>query len=88
MSAILEAAGLRKVYRGGDRTDLACAPSCSPMPALKGGSAGPGTSPTSPASVASGIGGANVAASVVGNALKPQAQPPAVGEAFGGPGPS
>ena len=77
-----------KVYRGGERTDLACAPACSPMPPSQGGSAAPGASPTSPASVASGIGGANVAASVVGNALKPQAPQAAAGEAFVGAGPS
>jgi hypothetical protein len=77
-----------KVYRGGARTDLACAPTCSPMPPVQGGASGGGEASSTPANVASGIAGANVAAGVVGNAMKQGGPQPTAAEGMMGAPPS
>jgi Flp pilus assembly secretin CpaC len=56
-----------KVYRGAARTELACAPGCSPTEVRSGAPAGAGDSPKTPADMASGMGGANIAAGVANN---------------------
>jgi hypothetical protein len=53
-----------KVYRGGARTEMACAPICSPAATASAPSAGAGDSPNTPAGMASQMGGANIAAGV------------------------
>ena len=76
-----------KVYRGGARTDLACAPACSPMPPLQNAGGASSDNSTTPANVAAGVGGANIAVGV-GNALKGASPGAAVADAYVGQPPS
>lgn len=68
-----------KVYRGGARTEMACAPTCSPTTPPEGGGGG-GEAPGTPAAMASNVGGANIAAGVA-NGLRQSA--PAMGPGAG-----
>jgi|GEM_PF-936574 len=78
-----------QVYRGSTRTEMACAPSCTAVNVMQGGGGSGGSSPTSPAQTASGVAGANVAAGVVSNAMRPSVGAMSgVGEAVISPPPS